>query len=428
MSARRAAVILGVISVFLYGYTVPGIELNLFLGLFVLVAAAFLMWLAEGTVIISRTVLLGLLFIVSFGVIGVLLGRGSFGNYIVQVVGITLATLSAAIVLVGAGTDAARVFRTYLELSVVFALIAILESVLGLFGIYFEFLTPRLEYAVLNLHRVSGLAGEPAHFCFLMTPSVVAIIVSTAMNRPCLSPLKAAAVLLAYVLTFSSVGFFMLALTVLVMLFRRGSASSTAIKWALAVVVAGVFFAIPQINQRIVDTYMIFLVSEQAAADEEANISSLTLFKNFLVAVRSARDQPLVGAGLGGHEQNFYRYLPKSLQEIGPNLNEKDANSLFLRLISEFGLPFTVLFYAIVLALWTGLPRQSDANPVFWKKLTSTAILGLVIANSLRSGNYLNHGFPFFLVLYFLTSRSLRFGDAVYGTTSAPSPRAQIAQ
>jgi hypothetical protein len=203
----------------------------------------------------------------------------------------------------------------------------------------------------------------------------------------------------------------MVAITLSVLLFRRSSAASFALKAMLVAGLVGAVISIPQINTRIIDTYEVFAISDS----EDVNISSLTLYKNFLVTAESALDQPLFGAGLGGHETNYYKYLPDSMLALGPNLNEKDANSMLLRLISEFGIPFTIIFYLIVLRLWTGLPSPLESDPVFWKKLTSTALLGLIIANSVRSGNYINHGLPFFLVLYFSVRNSLIFGDARLG-------------
>jgi hypothetical protein len=111
---------------------------------------------------------------------------------------------------------------------------------------------------------------------------------------------------------------------------------------------------------------------------------------------------------------------------LGLNLNEKDAESLVLPLTSEFGIPFAVIFYLVVLHLWTGLPNRADADPVFWKKLTKTAILGIIVANSLRNGNYINYGSPFFLVLYYDVFRSLRRGDAPLALSRRPEALANL--
>jgi hypothetical protein len=171
--------------------------------------------------------------------------------------------------------------------------------------------------------------------------------------------------------------------------------------------VVGLFSIVPQINVRVLDTYGAFVIGEYT----NVNLSSLTLYKNTLVSLNSAIDQPFFGAGLGGHEHNYYKYLPDTLLKLGSNLNEKDANSLFLRLVSELGVPFTLAFYFFVMKFWTGFPDRRDASPIYWKKLTSSAVLGLIVANSLRNGNLINHGFPFFLVLYYSVYRSLKYGD-----------------
>jgi len=422
MSIRKTGIFLGVLSVFLYGYTLPGVELNLFIGVIVLALGATTISLASGPLLVQRGVLIGLVVILAVGAVGILLDRGSMGSYLTQAFAISLVVLCSGVIVSGGGALAAKIFPTYLELSFVFALVAIIELVLGLFGIYFEFLTPKLDYAFANFHRISGLAAEPSYFVFVMTPSVVAILVSSLSSRPCMPKAKSLAIVASYILTFSSVGFFVLTVVLLALLFRRSSFSSAIARVVLAATVIGVFSVIPQINTRVLDTYDVFATSRL----EDVNLSSLTLYKNSLVAMQSAVEQPFFGAGLGGHEHNYYKYLPDTLLVLDRNLNERDASSLFLRLISEFGIPFTLVFYLLVMLIWTGFPDRRDPDPIFWKKLTSTAVLGLIIANSARSGNYINNGFPFFLVLYYSVYRSLKDGDialsALRTTTLVPKP------
>jgi len=406
MSIRHVGILLAVLSVFMYGFKLPGVDLNLFLGVIVLVFAAATMSLASGPLLLQREVLIGLVVILAVGAVGIILDRGSMSSYLTQAFAISLVVISSTIVVSGGGELSAKIFPTYLELSFVFALIAIFELVLGLFGIYFEFLTPVTEYAFSNFHRISGLSEEPSHYVFVMTPSVVAILISTLLGRSCMSPTKSLVIVLSFILTFSSVGLLVIALVLLVFLFRRSSLSSMAVKMVLVVSVIGVISVIPQINTRVLDTYRVFVSSDLG----NVNVSSLTIYKNFRATMQSGIDQPVFGAGLGGHEHNYYKYLPDFLSQ-GKNFNDKDASSLLLRLISEFGVPFTVTFYLLTIIFWTGFPDRGDPAPIFWKKLTSSAILGLIVANSIRNGNYIHNGFPLFLVLYYSVYRSLKEGD-----------------
>jgi hypothetical protein len=415
MRIRHTSIFLAVVSVFLYGYTLPGMELNLFVGVLVLVASATLFTLSTGPLLIQRRVIAALVFMLAVGIVGIVLGRGSISSYLTQAFAISLVVISSTIIVAGGRELTAKIFPTYLELSFVYALIAIFELVLGSTGVYFEFLTPEIDYVFANVHRITGLAAEPAHYCFVMTPSVVAILICTLLGRPCMSTFKSVVIVMSYILTFSSVGFFVLSLVLLAFFFRRSSWSAAMAKIVLIAAVIGLFSIVPQINMRIVDTYSAFALGDHA----NVNLSSLTLYKNAVVTTRSAVDQPIFGAGLGGHEHNYYKYLPSSLLMLGRNLNEKDASSLFLRLISEFGLPFTALFYLLVIFFWTGFPDRRDVLPIYWKKLTSTAILLLIIAYSLRGGNYIFNAFPLFLILYYDVYRSLKYGDMI---ACAPQP------
>ena len=406
MRIRTTGIFLAVFSIFLYGYSLPGLELNLFVGVIVLVLAAMTFTLGDRSLLFNRNVLISLIVILAVGSIGILLGRGSMSAYLTQAFVISLVVICSTIVISGAGELASKIFPTYLTLSFVFALVALLELGLGLLGVYFELLTPKIDYVFANVHRISGLAAEPAHFVHVMTPSVVAILISAFSNRLCMSPAKSLVIVVSYILTFSSLGFFVIVLVLLTVLFWRTSLSSIAVKIILGASLIAVFSAIPQINTRAVDTYNVLVSSEIG----NVNASSLTVYKNLRVAIQSGINQPTFGAGLGGHEHNYYKYLPAFLSH-GKNFNDRDASSLFLRLISEFGIPFTLVFYCLALALWTGFPDRDDPAPIYWKKLTSTAVLFLIIARSARGGNFITHGFPFFLVLYYSVYSSLKTGD-----------------
>jgi len=221
MRIRHIGIFLAVASVFLYGYTLPGVDLSLFLGVFVLVLAAMTFTLADGPLLVHRGALMGLVVILAIGAVGIILDRGSMSSYLTQAFAISLVVISSTIVVSGGRELSAKIFPTYLNLSFFFALIAILELILGLFGIYFEFLTPEIDYVFANFHRISGLAMEPSHYCFVMTPSVVAILIGSLLGRPCMPPVKSFVIVGSYILTFSTVGFFILSLVLLVFFFRR---------------------------------------------------------------------------------------------------------------------------------------------------------------------------------------------------------------
>ena len=127
MTIRTTGIFLAVASVFLYGYGLPGLELNLFVGVIVLALAAMTFTLGNQSLFFHRNVLISLIVILVVGSIGVLLGRGSMSVYLTQAFAISLVVISSTIVIAGAGELASKIFPTYLTLSFAFALVALLE-------------------------------------------------------------------------------------------------------------------------------------------------------------------------------------------------------------------------------------------------------------------------------------------------------------
>ena len=71
MNVHKAGEFLGVLSVFLYGYTLPGVTLNLFFAGFVLILAEVAISLGKGPLLLQRNVLIARLLTLSIGGIGI---------------------------------------------------------------------------------------------------------------------------------------------------------------------------------------------------------------------------------------------------------------------------------------------------------------------------------------------------------------------
>jgi hypothetical protein len=141
---------------------------------------------------------------------------------------------------------------------------------------------------------------------------------------------------------------------------------------------------------------------------ELLNTSSFALYSNFIIAQASFKENPLTGSGLGTHESNYKKYFSKYFDKdfiirYGV-FNTADANSMFVRLMSETGLLGLGLFFTFLLknALW----RKGYNDPEIRDyTLINQSILIWFLVRLIRTGNYFGNGFFLFFFIYYVSKK-----------------------
>ncbi len=290
---------------------------------------------------------------------------------------------------------------------------AVIVSVIGLFQV-FSFLVgfePGYNYLwILNKWgysyggagiRLNSIFSEPAYFAGVIGPAFfVSVHNLFAKTKYYLKRWENLVIIAAYVLTFSSLGIISVFITGLLLLINYGFIRYAAVFGPLIIV--GYFYAynnIPEFQSRIDGTFEVFSGDSQTAEDlNQIHGSSFVLYNNFHIALENFRSNPIFGTGLGSHQIAFDRYtLTKMAGVIEINFNKADANSMFLRLMSETGL-YGVLF--ILYFVFSNVVfRNKSANDTNW--LLSNSLLVIIIVYLLRQGHYFINGFPLFLWMYY---------------------------
>ena len=91
------------------------------------------------------------------------------------------------------------------------------------------------------------------------------------------------------------------------------------------------------------------------------------------------------------------------------DFNTSDANSMFLRIISETGL-FGIVFIILFIIQYYVLRGNDHSNQHLW--LISNATLVIILLQLLRQGNYTFSGFMFYMWLYYFTKLEAKKYDA----------------
>jgi len=133
------------------------------------------------------------------------------------------------------------------------------------------------------------------------------------------------------------------------------------------------------------------------------NLSTYAILSNLYITSKSFEENPLLGSGLGSHELSHDKYIAEidgiSDFENYINLNSKDANSLFLRVLSEMGVLGIIGVFLFIRIFYTR--NQMDENLNFISK----AILIYFFCKLFRLGHYFSPEMYFFVFGYYFCNK-----------------------
>lgn len=303
------------------------------------------------------------------------------------------------------GFKVEKLFKLYVQFANAVAWIGVFQFVSALVGFtpgynFNWFLNKWTLVFSEGLLRVNSIVSEPSQLAFVLAPVLFISIYNLMNNQAFLfSKKKAYLFIIVSLLTFSTHAYIILLFSVAFILLRHISLSKTII------LLVSLFFAFTYIyanfdlvRKRVDDSLLI--VKEYDKIHDRSfllslNSSSFTLLNNYVVTIESFKKNPIVGGGLGSHPISFEKYsLTKSVNLPFQDFNKADANSLFLRLISETGLMGITIFLVLIFKFRFG----DSSNLKRW--IISHSILVMMIAGFLREGHYFHSGVPFFIFAY----------------------------
>lgn len=271
--------------------------------------------------------------------------------------------------------------------------------------------------------RMNSVFSEPAYFAAVIAPAFYVSAYAIIRRKKELFLPKKQLILIfgAYFLTFSTLGYIGIFVTLLLLLVNMGF-----FKYAL-VIGPSLFFGyqaaydnIDEFRDRIDGTQAVFVDNKIDSYDVHG--SSFVLYNNYHVASENFKRNWLFGTGLGSHETAFDKYSYTRQQGVVQiDFNKKDANSMFLRLMSEtglYGLVFMLVFLFKCIVI-----RSRSADDELW--LISNAAAMIIILYLARQGHYFLNGFPFFLWLYYFTWKENKAALAKQSETSTVKEEAQ---
>lgn len=363
---------------------------------------------------IAISILIGTTLVVS-------IGNGDYGFKVLkQIIGIMFTSVAYYTYLSLEEFDLKKVFKKYLLVAFIVAAIGVGEEFLRLNGIHFG----NIKKASFGFYRVYSVMGEPYFLAVVLIPAFYFLWTTLYSNRM-IDTFKYRVLLLGtvgacYIFTFSSAGFIGLALIFIFWLYNRKFFSITNWKILLlpllfvgfASLFSGVQENWKEFNTKATETFKAFTAKKFSKKDvSDLNSSSFALYSNYIVAKASFDANPLTGTGLGTHEANYMKrfelFFDKNFLKKYGAFNASDANSLFIRLMSETGILGLTMFFIF---LFKNFLRRRGFDDIELREYTliNQGIFIWFVVRLVRTGNYFGNGFFLFFFIYYFTAKIVK--------------------
>ncbi|MFM6984748.1 MAG: O-antigen ligase family protein [Chitinophagaceae bacterium] len=338
-----------------------------------------------------------------------------------QLIGVVFTSIAYYTFLAYNNFEVKRIFRMYIFVALFISLEGLLEEILNLNGIH---INERIRMTTSGYYRIYGLLGEPYFLAVALLPSMFYILYKTTIFEKVLSTYNnlfiTSAIFTCFIFTFSSAGFLGLGGIILFWLYDKNYLNFKSWK----VILLPVFIALLMIsfnniqkewiefNIKFNQTLEAFKNNSTKKEDlNELNTSSFALYSNYIIAQASFNEKPLTGTGLGTHETNYKKYFSKYFDQdyvIRYGIfNTADANSMFVRLMSETGILGLGLFFLFLFKNFIGKRGYGHPDLRDYTLINQSIFIWFII-RLVRTGNYFGNGFFLFFFMYYLCNKIIR--------------------
>ncbi|MES2567394.1 MAG: hypothetical protein V4565_11030 [Bacteroidota bacterium] len=340
------------------------------------------------------------------GIIQIIADNNNTGNFLKVYLSLVLTYFFYYYVICELEFNVEQMFKWYLKGCYIAALIGIFQFACFLIG--FEQGYNLLHYANKGGRAVTGgLFGirinsifmEPTHLGSVLSAAFfIAVYNLVSRQNFYYNRLQNWIIIVCYLLAFSGMGQIGVFLTIIILAINFGFVRYVIIAVPVMLLSFNYLYDhVDDFRERFDSTYGLFVKGEKFELGKTHG-SSFILYNNYVVATNNFEGNFLFGTGLGSHQTAFEKYsIGKDIGTWGFELNSADANSMFLRLMSETGLFGLGMFFIIMIKCY--VKRDTYNDSYHW--LISNGILIMILINLFRQGNYYLYGFPFFLMLYY---------------------------
>lgn len=369
---------------------------------------------------INPTLLLTLVSILLALLVTPVLGGKYFADSAKQVLLIAFNLVFSFLLINAYRYDIRALFRDYIEIVYVAALVGIAQIIslmIGFrYGADYSYLGFEMQNLEMHIWVIQSWFQEPSFMAVVFLPVAFAAVCRLMGMTDIISTQRAVVVLAVLVLSQAATGLMGLMLCIGIVVVRKysilRSPRAMMASVVMIVIVAAGFYAIPKVEQRVDDSAKLFFNPNVTGDDiESVNISTYAIYSNFRVSKAALEDYPVFGYGLGSYERIYHSYIKRVMPSNHLTrtivLNDKDANSLLLRLGAETGIVGLLLitwFVAYFRVRANDLNKLTAEEMEYW--IINSGAFVVILIRLLRMGHYTTLGFALVFALYYLSRKA----------------------
>lgn len=356
---------------------------------YVILISNFLLLAYKCKLTVHKNLIVIISFFIFHGVINFLLFLNPIQSLIAQILGVSISSIYFF--------NLIRVYKVkiliekYLEIAFLISIASIPMFYLGI--------------NVFSSDRLNGVLTEPAHYAAIMLPAVYLLYLKKKY-------LKLVIVLFTIFLTKSSVGYIGLLIMIIIPLLQLKNFLKYSIVVITVLVLSGLYLSSKwsekvdenksnKIVRRLKQTKESLSASFTGKFKKNTNLSSYAFLSNFFITKEILIHKPF-GAGLGAYRHEYEKYYkelkpPKYLITLNQSkINKTDANSLFLRMIADFGVFSLLFFFYFFYRVFIVFKKENKVN--------EQSTFFYLFVKLIREGHYFPPEFYFFLLIFLKNS------------------------
>jgi len=358
--------------------------------------------------------------IITIGVTQIALGNNTAFLFIKVYAGLLIVSTFSFYAIKLFKYDAVQLFRYSLFWTYIMAAIGVIQFFSYLIefepGYDLNWFSHNSITASSSLIRITSIMGEPSVIAQVFAPAFFLAFCRILELRPFIIKSRLAALLIIFVYIFSqsSTAFIGIFATLLILIINFTKPKNLLISGAVGFLMFNMMYTSSDgFRQRVNSALMVYDSYDlNVSLDNSSGLkrnhsidgSTFVLFNNLFVAFRNVTSSPInafMGSGIGSHQKAYDKYsLTRNFEEFFniSDLNYADANSLGIRLLSEFGF-IGMLFSGFL--LFGCFVRRTELNLAepYW--VVSGAILTFLIVTYIRKGHYFHYGLTMYMMLYY---------------------------
>ena len=246
--------------------------------------------------------------------------------------------------------------------------------------------------------RVNSILSEPAQLAIVLSPAVY-ISIHNLLHKDnfILNKYQSIIIITISILTTSSVGYIGILISLLL---NTNSFRLRYIFIGIGISISSFFLAynyVPDFKSRMDSAIGLWIYQEFNI--KNTNNSSFVVYNNVHIAKENLKHHPIFGTGIGSHEDAFKKHtLTETVIKYDFAFNQKDGNSLLVRLTTETGI---IGISFISLLLIKGYINRQKNYKLEKHSIISKALLMIIILSLIRQGNYMMNGLPLIFLIYY---------------------------